>query len=211
MDEFSKPDIKMSSEEDRLRRLAECVRHYPCIYDMLDVKYKDQNYKQAIWKEVAAKSGFTDVEEANKKWSYLRGNFGKELKRHGDSSTWVYYPFLEFLRPYYKSRSSINRPPTPSSETNGISSYQSSPPTSSTLATLSSLFPTQLSSPSNPPINTTIDRTSTSEPSNERQLTESEQFGRWVGKALGNIKPQDRRLAMLKIHEVMLQFDSVAD
>ena len=54
--------------------LINCVYQYPALWDKQDVKYKDSNYKDAKWKEIAESLCLTKEDVINK-WRIFGDTF----------------------------------------------------------------------------------------------------------------------------------------
>ena len=59
------------------RSFNQPVHQYPVLRDNLDAKYKDNNYKDAKWKEIAEILCLTK-EDVIKKWKCLRDTFVRQ-------------------------------------------------------------------------------------------------------------------------------------
>ena len=54
--------------------LIDLVCHYPALWDKQNTKYKDSNYKDARWREIAEILGVPE-DDAIKKWKSLRDTY----------------------------------------------------------------------------------------------------------------------------------------
>ena len=84
--------------------LIDLVRQYPALWDKQNSKYKDSNYKDAKWREIAETLG-VPKDDAIKKWKSLRDTYvrQKNIKsKSGDGLSdskprWKYYAIMSFL------------------------------------------------------------------------------------------------------------------
>ena len=61
--------------------LIDIVRQYPVLWDKQNSKYKDSNYKDAKWREIAETLG-VPKDDAIKKWKSLRDNMsGRKISK----------------------------------------------------------------------------------------------------------------------------------
>ena len=84
--------------------LIDLVCQYPALWDKQNSKYKDSNYKDAKWREIAETLG-VPKDDAIKKWKSLRDTYvrQKNIKsKSGDGLSdskprWKYYAIMSFL------------------------------------------------------------------------------------------------------------------
>ena len=84
--------------------LIDLVHQYPALWDKQNSKYKDSNYKDAKWREIAETLG-VPKDDAIKKWKSLRDTYvrQKNIKsKSGDGLSdskprWKYYAIMSFL------------------------------------------------------------------------------------------------------------------
>ena len=62
------------------KALINLVCQYPTLWDKQDTKYKDSNYKDAKWMEIAEILSLTK-EDVIKKWKSLRDTFMRQKKK----------------------------------------------------------------------------------------------------------------------------------
>ncbi|KAL3269499.1 hypothetical protein HHI36_008565 [Cryptolaemus montrouzieri] len=96
-------------------KLIECVRKYPCIYDMSDSKYMNTNYKSSIWKIISEDILLSD-DNCKKRWANIRDQFKRSLNKRkskrGQSTKpikkYKYEDNLQFLMPHIQDRDIIS-------------------------------------------------------------------------------------------------------
>ena len=84
--------------------LIDLVHQYPALWDKQNSKYKNSNYKDAKWREIAETLG-VPKDDAIKKWKSLRDTYvrQKNIKaKSGDGLSvskprWKYYAIMSFL------------------------------------------------------------------------------------------------------------------
>ena len=84
--------------------LIDLVHQYPALWDKQHSKYKDSNYKDARWREIAEILS-VPKDDAIKKWKSLRDTYvrQKSIKsKSGDGLSdskprWKYYAIMSFL------------------------------------------------------------------------------------------------------------------
>ena len=84
--------------------LIDLIFQYPALWDKQHTKYKDSNYKDVRWREIA-ESLSVPKDDAIKKWKSLQGTYvrQKSIKvksgdRLSDSKPrWKYYTIMSFL------------------------------------------------------------------------------------------------------------------
>ena len=84
--------------------LIDLVRQYPALWDKQNSKYKDSNYKDAKWREIAETLG-VPKDDAIKKWKSLRDTYVRQKNIKGKSGDglsdskprWKYYAIMSFL------------------------------------------------------------------------------------------------------------------
>ena len=84
--------------------LINLVHQYSALWDKQNAKYKDSNYKDAKWREIAEILG-VPKEDVIKKWKSLRDTYvrHKNIKaKSGDGLSdskprWKYYTIMSFL------------------------------------------------------------------------------------------------------------------
>ncbi|XP_050314955.1 transcription factor Adf-1-like [Anthonomus grandis grandis] len=100
-----------------IERLIEEVRKFPVLYDQKHGKYRNTEYKERVWKQIATdlqvKGG---VEECKKKWTSVRDQLRKTLQKRKTSSgqaavrqhKYKYEDLLMFLLPHIAERETIS-------------------------------------------------------------------------------------------------------
>ena len=68
--------------------LIDLVCHYPALWDKQDAKYKDNNYKEAKWKEIV-EILCLNKEDMIKKWKSLRDTFVRQKKHQIPKWGWL--------------------------------------------------------------------------------------------------------------------------
>ena len=79
--------------------LIDLVCQYPALWDKQNSKYKDSNYKDAKWREIAEILG-VPKDDAIKEWKYVRHKNIKAKSGDGLSDSkprWKYYTIMSFL------------------------------------------------------------------------------------------------------------------
>ena len=84
--------------------LIDLVHQYPALWDKQDAMYKDSNYKEVKWKEIA-EILHLNKEDVIKKWKSLRDPYvrHKNIKsRSGNGLSqckpkWKYYDIMSFI------------------------------------------------------------------------------------------------------------------
>ncbi|CAJ0959087.1 unnamed protein product, partial [Mesorhabditis belari] len=100
------PEIKTDPEcLDFNYQLIQEVKRRPCLYNMNDDTYNNNQMRAAMWIEIAQKFN-TSSEFVKTRWKTMRDRYKKEEKRWkaGKHTSWSFFPQLHFISPYLRAR-----------------------------------------------------------------------------------------------------------
>lgn len=114
------------------RKLIECVRNNPCLYDAGNENYTNEDFKLLTWATIAAECKFSDGATAKGEWKTLFTRMINSLTITGEGPsnrtqrTWQYRREMEFMLPFVTDDDihSLQRlqDATSSDQTNDVSS-----------------------------------------------------------------------------------------
>ncbi|KAB0791582.1 hypothetical protein PPYR_03382 [Photinus pyralis] len=115
------------------RKLIECVRNNPSLYDSGNENYTNEDFKQLTWATIAAECKFSDGAKAQAEWKTLFTRMINSLTITGQGpsnrtqKTWQYRREMEFVLPFVTdddihSLQRLQQDATSSDRTNDINS-----------------------------------------------------------------------------------------
>lgn len=87
-----------------LRKLIDCVKSNPCLYDVDHENYNNGDLKLVIWSNIASECNLRNGSTASSEWKSLKNQFIKVITQRNTSkrntSNWLYEKQMEFLLPF---------------------------------------------------------------------------------------------------------------
>ncbi|XP_050526067.1 uncharacterized protein LOC126896916 [Daktulosphaira vitifoliae] len=97
-------------------QLAECVRAHPCLYDLKNANYKDQQIRDNVWKLISNSLNKKSVDDCKKRWKNMKDTYNKNKRSRklgtGSSTKnkqkkWVLADALSFLDVCFYERTGL--------------------------------------------------------------------------------------------------------